>query len=82
MIKFWIATLSIPFENSEVMYLHQVERELQIKKKNKKDLFGSLENCSQILFKVWKAQLHSLAVHMTVFSQRIKIGKLICHHLS
>ena len=79
MIKFWIATLYISFENSQVTYLSWLKMNLQIDQ-NVDDFWAIFKLSSYSLI-----TMGSMAPHVslfTVFSQCIRMHKLICHYLS
>jgi len=59
-----------------------MENEVANIQKKIDNFFCNLETCSQIPLSQWKAWLNIFAALRTVFSQYIKMHKIVCHYLS
>ena len=80
MTRLLIAILHIPFENSQVMYSCCLKMESEINQKIDKFFWQSWN--FKFFYQNKKYGCLFFAVHRTVFSQYLKMHKLICHNLS
>jgi len=81
-VEYLIATLCISFENLQVMYLCQLEKESQINQKKLGFFLQSWNLFSNSRIKMESKAAYFLLFTVTVFSECMKIHKLIYRNLS